>query len=125
MKPRHVRHAELQLINGPVTADGGELLQLSGSEHGLVTSVMYAHVAPGSGPRRHRHPHAEIFVIHDGQGRYEVEGQYVDAVAGDMVIVPPNAWHSFRNTGVAMLRQTAIHETPELRTDFEDGTRRG
>jgi quercetin dioxygenase-like cupin family protein len=125
MKPRHVPHVELELLQGPVTADGGELRQLSGYDHGLVTSVMYAHVVPGSGPRRHRHPHAEIFVLHDGQRRYEIEGPYIDAVAGDMVIVPPEAWHSFTNTGNSMLRQTAIHETPRAVTIFEDGTRRG
>ena len=125
MKLRHIPHAELEVIPGPVTAAGGELRQLTGSEHGLVTSVMYAQIVPGSGPRRHRHPHAEIFVLHDGQGRYEVEGQYVDAGAGDMVIVPPDAWHSFTNTGTSMLRQTAIHEHPDLLTVFEDGTQRG
>lgn len=125
MKPRHVPHATLELIPGPVTAAGGELRQLSGSEHGLVTSVMYAQIVPGSGPRRHRHPHAEIFVVHDGQGRYEVEDEYFDAAAGDMVIVPPDAWHSFTNTGESLLRHTAIHENPDPLTVFEDGTRRG
>jgi hypothetical protein len=41
MKARRVPHAELELIQGPVTADGGELRQLSGSDYGLVTSVMH------------------------------------------------------------------------------------
>jgi quercetin dioxygenase-like cupin family protein len=85
---------------------------------------MHSQVAPGSGPRRHRHPHAEIFVLFDGQARYEVEGTHLDAQAGDMVIVPPDAWHSFVNTGPEFLRQTAIRQSPRAVSDFEDGTHR-
>ena len=123
IQPRHVRNAELELRDGPVVRDGGELRVLTGEDFGLVTSVMYSRIVPGSGPQRHRHPHAEIFVLHDGQGRYEVEGLHIDAVAGDMVIVPPDAWHSFENTGPGLLRQTAIHENTRATTEFEDDTR--
>ncbi len=124
IQARVVRHADLELLGGNVNADGGELRQLSGSDYGLTTSVMHAQVAPRSGPRRHRHPHAEIFVLHDGQGRFEIEGTHFDAQAGDVVIVPPDVWHSFVNTGSEPLRQTAIHENPRAVTLFEDGTRR-
>ena len=37
-----------------------------------------------------------------------------------MVIVPPDAWHSFTNTGDTLLRQTAIHQNPRAATEFED-----
>ncbi|MEX2135512.1 MAG: cupin domain-containing protein [Chloroflexota bacterium] len=124
IRARHVPHLELELLGEKVTHEGGELRLLSGSDYGLVTSVMHAQVAPGSGPRRHRHPHAEIFVLHDGQGRYEVEGTNIDAQAGDMVIVLPDAWHSFVNTGSDFLRQTAIHQNPRAVSTFEDGTQR-
>lgn len=124
IEARVVRHSELELLPGKVTSDGGELRQFSGSDYGLATSAMVAEVAPGSGARRHRHPHAEVFVLHDGQGRFEVEGTYFEAEAGDMVIVPPDAWHSFRNTGTVMLRQMAIHQNARAVTLFEDGSRR-
>jgi quercetin dioxygenase-like cupin family protein len=99
IQARHIAHADLELIGEKVTAEGGDLRLLSGSDFGLATSVMHSLVAPGSGPRRHRHPHAEIFVLHDGQARYEVEGTNFDAEAGDIVIVPPDALHTFVNTG--------------------------
>jgi len=123
-QPRHVPNAELELRDGPVVRDGGELRVLTGQDYVLVTSLMYSRIVPGSGPQRHRHPHAEIFVIHDGQGCYEIEGTEIDAIAGDMVIVPPNAWHTFTNTGVTMLRQTAIHQNPRAAAEHEVGTRR-
>ena len=124
IRARHVPHADLELLRGPVTKDGGELRLLSGSDYGLITSIMHSQVAPGSGPRRHRHPHAEIFVLHDGQGRFEVEGTHFEAEAGDMVIIPPEKWHTFTNTGKGMLRHTAIHQNPRAVSVFEDGSRR-
>jgi hypothetical protein len=66
-RARHVAHAELELLGEKVTKERGELRLLSGSDYGLVTSVMHSQVVPGSGPRRHRHPRAEIFVLHDGE----------------------------------------------------------
>jgi oxalate decarboxylase/phosphoglucose isomerase-like protein (cupin superfamily) len=43
-------------------------------------------------------------------------------VAGDLVIVPPNAWHSFTNPGDSDLRHTAVHQQPRVVSEFEDGT---
>jgi mannose-6-phosphate isomerase-like protein (cupin superfamily) len=125
IRAQHIRHADLELLRGPVTDAGGELRVLTGMDYGLVTSIMTSRVVPGGGPRRHRHPHAEVFVVQEGQGRYEVEDFTFDAEPGDLLIVPPNAWHSFRNTGTATLRLTAIHQNPRAETEFEDGSRRG
>ena len=119
-----VRHSDLEYFSGRVTNEGGELRLLSGSDYGLATSIMVSQVAPGSGPRRHRHPHAEIFVPHEGQGRFEVESTYFDAEAGDVVIIPPDAWHSLTNSGTAPLRHVAIHENKRAVSEFEDGSRR-
>jgi quercetin dioxygenase-like cupin family protein len=121
---RVIRHAELDRFQGQVNTDGGDVRLLQGEDVGLTTSVFHSQVAPGGGPRRHRHPHAEIFVLHDGQGRYEVDGTLLDAEAGDIVIVPPDTWHTFVNVGTSPLRQTAVHEAPRAVTGFEDGSRR-
>jgi quercetin dioxygenase-like cupin family protein len=79
---RHVRHSELELLPGKVIDEGGDLRVLSGSDFGLRTSVMRSLVAPGSGPRPHHHPHAEVFVVDDGQGRFDVDGVGIDVEAG-------------------------------------------
>lgn len=119
---RRVHHAELELLPGKVINDGGELRLLSGSGHGLSTSVMRSQVAPGSGPRPHRHPHAEILVVEDGAAHFDVDGVSIDAEAGDLVIVPAGARHAFTNTGTAMLHMTAVHESARAVTLFVDGT---
>ena len=121
---RHIRHAELNVLQGKVINEGGDLRLLSGSDHGLRTSVMRSQVAPGSGPRPHRHPHAEVFVVDAGQGRFDVDGVSIDAEAGDLIIIPTDAVHTFTNTGASMLRLTAIHENARAVTLFVDGTRR-
>ena len=108
---------------GKVVDEGGELRVLVGSEHGLRISVMQSVVVPGSGPRRHRHPHAEIFVLEAGSGLFEVDGETFEAESGDILIIPPGAWHGFRNLGTDSLRLVAIHENPRAATEWEDGRR--
>jgi hypothetical protein len=44
-----VPKAELALRDGPVVRDGGDLRVLNGEDYGLVTSVMYSRIVPGSG----------------------------------------------------------------------------
>lgn len=85
---------------------------------------MHSQVAPGSGPTPHHHPHAEVLVVDDGQARFDVNGVPIDAEAGDMIIVPTDAVHTFTNTGTTMLRVTAIHENARALTLFVDGTGR-
>ena len=120
---RHIPSAELEPTAPVVTAAGGQVRLLRGARYGLVTSVMDARVPPGVGPRPHRHPHAEIFVIHDGHARFDIDDEAIDASAGDVVIIPPDARHAFVNTGTAVLRHTAIHENAEPTTIFDDGSR--
>lgn len=123
-RPRRIPNDELEHVENRVTAQGGVVRQLTGSGYGLRTSIMLSEIPPGIGPRRHRHPHAEIFVVREGEVRYEVDDARLDASAGDLVIVPAEAWHTFTNTGDASLRLVVIHESERPTTFFEDGTSR-
>jgi len=122
MKPAHVPRSRLEPLDAKVARDGGSLLYLEGARYGLVTSVFEAEIVPGSGPKPHSHAYAEFFVLHEGQGRFFVDGQSIDAVAGDVVIVPPNMEHWFVNTGPGQLRHTAVHESPVEAATFKDGS---
>jgi len=107
-----VHHADLELLDRKVTRDGGALRYLEGGQYGLVTSIFESEVVPGSGPLTHSHPYAELFIVHEGTGRFVVDNQAMNVHPGDIVIVPPNAWHAFTNPGPSMLRHTAIHQAP-------------
>ncbi|TIW02875.1 MAG: cupin domain-containing protein, partial [Mesorhizobium sp.] len=44
----------------------------------------------GAGPRLHKHPYAEIFVIRSGTGLFTIGDQEIRATAGQILIVPPD-----------------------------------
>jgi len=117
-----VRAADLALLDLRVTRDGGAVRYLEGARYGLRTSIFASEIAPGSGPGTHSHPYAEVFVLHEGTGRYVVDDEEIEARTGDVVIVPAGAWHSFTNPGPTRLRLTAIHEAPAFTTTRRSGT---
>jgi mannose-6-phosphate isomerase-like protein (cupin superfamily) len=53
----------------------------------------------------HRHAHAEeFFYVFGGRGVHLIEGGAVPMRVGDIVHVPRNEWHGFRNTGSTPVR---------------------
>ena len=116
---RVVRAEDLELLDIKVTQDGGAVRYLEGARYGLATSIFSSTIVPGSGPPAHSHPYAEVFVLHEGSGRYVVDDVELEAEAGDVVIVPAGAWHSFTNSGGTVLRHTAVHEAPVHRSIFQ------
>lgn len=90
-----------------------------GAHHGgLPISLFLVDDRPGAGPLLHRHPYAEVFVIHDGEARFEIDDLRLSATAGDILIAPAMSAHRFTNTGNADLRVTAIHTAPEMDTEW-------
>ena len=77
-------------------------------------------------PRPTSAPYREVFVAHEGQARYTIGSTHVEVQAGQIVIVPNGMPHKFVNSGEGWLRQTDIHlskrvETEWLETLFHDG----
>ena len=82
-----------------------------GEDHGLdLIFAMNTH-PPGSGPPEHRHHSREVFVLIEGRGVYTVDGADVVAEAGDIVVVPPNTWHSFRADSEMPLRHVTVFDS--------------
>lgn len=75
---------------------------LAGSE---ATVVGQSQFAPGSAHLFHRHARAEeFFCVLEGNGVHLVDGGEVAMGPGDIVVVPRNEWHGFRNTGATLVR---------------------
>ncbi|MBW8909657.1 MAG: cupin domain-containing protein [Mesorhizobium sp.] len=72
----------------------------------------------GAGPRLHKHPYAEIFVIRSGTGLFTVGDQEITATAGQIIIVPPDTPHKFVNLGPGPLESTDIHENGHFITEW-------
>jgi mannose-6-phosphate isomerase-like protein (cupin superfamily) len=98
---------------------GGSVRFFHGDEHGLgATSVAMSHNPPGGGGRRHRHPCGEVFVVYEGRGVYTIGDEEVVAGPGDIVVVPPNTWHSFRADGDVPLRHVAAFAAAHVETEL-------
>ena len=94
-----------------------------GAHHGgLPISLFLVDDGPGTGPLLHRHPYAEVFVVHAGESRFEIDDLRLTAAAGDILIAPAMSAHRFTNTGEAQLRVTAIHTAPEIHTEWLEPT---
>jgi mannose-6-phosphate isomerase-like protein (cupin superfamily) len=74
--------------------------------------------APGGGPRLHRHPYPETFVIRQGTGLFTVGDEEIRASAGQILVVPANTPHKFTNLGPGALETIDIHERGTFATEW-------
>ena len=101
-------------------------LPYSGSSHELEgylygdapASLIFFDGPPGSGPRLHRHPYAEIFVIQEGHAIFTVGDDTIDATGGQILVAPAGVPHKFINSGSAPLRQIDIHLSDHFVTEW-------
>jgi mannose-6-phosphate isomerase-like protein (cupin superfamily) len=93
-----------------------------GAEHGDVPfSVIVVHSGPGVGPRLHRHPYAEVFIVHAGQATFQLGDESVVVAEGHVVVGPAEVAHGFVNSGSGELHLTAIHGAPRFDTEWLAG----
>jgi mannose-6-phosphate isomerase-like protein (cupin superfamily) len=79
-------------------------------------SFIWIDLPPGGGPRLHKHPYSEIFIIQEGRVTFTVGTDTLDAKGGQLVIVPPETPHKFVNSGDGPLRQVDIHLSKQFVT---------
>jgi quercetin dioxygenase-like cupin family protein len=73
------------------TKDGSTIREL---HHAARQSLAEASLEPGQGTRRHYHGLSEeIYLITDGGGRLEIDGDVRQVGTGDAALIPPGAWH--------------------------------
>jgi quercetin dioxygenase-like cupin family protein len=93
--------------------------EFEGYQHGDTSvSFIWVEMAPGDGPRLHKHPYEEIFIILEGRARYTVGTETVEAHAGQVIIALPGTPHKFVNIGDGPLRQIDIHASKEFITEW-------
>ena len=80
-----------------------------GRQHGIETSVYDTSFEPGDGPRLHRHPYPEVFLVQDGRARFHVDGDHYDVERGHFVVVSAETPHRYENAGPGTLRVFSVH----------------
>jgi quercetin dioxygenase-like cupin family protein len=90
-----------------------------GADHGAGVCLILVDAPQGRGPGLHRHPYAEVFLVHEGEGVFRTEDGERPVRAGDLVVVPANTWHGFTATGEDGLRMTSIQPSESFVTDWK------
>src|SRR5215510_865660 len=62
-------------------------------------SVILVHSAPGVGPKVHRHPYPEVFVVESGEATFRIGDSTIVVEGGHVVVSPSGEAHGFTNTG--------------------------
>jgi mannose-6-phosphate isomerase-like protein (cupin superfamily) len=102
--------------------DGGSFHLVQQEELGLgEVAVGVSDNPPGMEGFRHRHSCGEVFVVYEGRGIYTVGDAEVIAEPGDMVVIPPRTWHSFRPAGNQWLRHVAVDDRGHIDTELSSG----
>ncbi len=98
----------------PISTEPGATFRFEGADHGSRVSGFVSRAKPGEGPKLHRHPYEETFILEEGHATFTVDGETVELAAGQMLIAPARAAHKFVNSGDAPLMMVTIHPAPRM-----------
>ncbi len=87
--------------------------------HGGDLCIIFNYIAgPGGGPRLHKHPYAETFIIRAGTGLFTLGDRQITATEGQILIAPANTPHKFSNVGPGPLETIDIHSSGKFITEW-------
>ena len=98
--------------------NGQDANEVQGHNHSAAVSIIVVDAPPGGGPRLHRHPYEEVFVIQEGTATFTAGDETIQATGGQVVVVSGGVPHKFVNTGEARLRQVDIHASDRFVTEW-------
>ena len=85
---------------------------------GVGISVFVVRTPPGKAVDIHVHPYSETFVLLEGSGRWTAGDDVVELGPNQMLVVPAETPHGFRNTGEGSLLVVSVHESGTLEQTF-------
>ncbi len=91
---------------------------LKGKDHGATISLILDHSQPEQGPRLHKHPYDETWVVIEGNLTFYAGEERLEAGPGDIVIVSPHTPHKFTNRGPGPSHLVCIHANPTFETEW-------
>jgi mannose-6-phosphate isomerase-like protein (cupin superfamily) len=86
-----MRVAARDELHAFTTKDGSEIREF---HHTAVQSLAEASLAPGRSTQRHYHRASEeIYVVLEGEGEVEIDGEVRRVRPGEAALIPAGAWH--------------------------------
>ncbi len=82
---------------------------------GVDVSMFVTRTPPGRAVEVHVHPYAEVFLLLEGRGRWTYGDEVVELEPEQMLVVPPDTPHGFRNVGDVPLLVVSVHERGTMR----------
>jgi mannose-6-phosphate isomerase-like protein (cupin superfamily) len=91
-----MRVAARDELDAFTTKDGSTIREF---HHTAAQSLAEASLSPGQRTQRHQHRATEeIYVLLEGEGEMEIDGESRQVRAGDAVLIPAGAWHQIAAT---------------------------
>lgn len=81
-------------------------------------SMFVVRTQPGRFVELHVHPYAETFLLLEGRGRWTAGDEVVELEPEQMISVPADTPHGFRNIGDGPMLVVSVHESPTLVQTF-------
>ncbi len=85
---------------------------------GVDISMFVTRTPPGRAVDLHVHPYAETFLLLEGRGRWTMGEEVVELEPDQMLVVPPDTPHGFRNIGDVPLLVVSVHERGTMRQSW-------
>jgi mannose-6-phosphate isomerase-like protein (cupin superfamily) len=99
--------------------DVGRDENFEGHLHGSQVSIIREYTSrAGSGPRLHRHPYTETFLIHEGAALFTVGDEQVVGLGGQVLVVPQFVAHRFEVLDRGLYIATHIHASDRFVTEW-------
>jgi mannose-6-phosphate isomerase-like protein (cupin superfamily) len=100
-------------------ANGETACEFEGYHFGDTgVSFIAVDAPPGGGPKLHKHPYEEVFVVQEGSVTFTAGDEFIEAGGGQVVVVPAGVPHKFVNSGAGRLRQVDIHASDRFITEW-------
>ena len=112
-RPRSVVHRLDELALSPTAA-----LFEGNRRAGVDTSIFVTRTPPGRAVGLHVHPYAETFLLLEGHGRWTCGDDVVELEPEQLLVVPPETPHGFRNVGDVPLLVVSAHERGTVRQSW-------
>ncbi|ADB34687.1 Cupin 2 conserved barrel domain protein [Kribbella flavida DSM 17836] len=82
-----------------------------------ISIILESTTQEGVGPRLHKHPYAETFIIRRGSANFTVGTRRLIGRAGQILVVPADTPHKF-STAPGGYEAVHIHENTTFETDW-------
>jgi mannose-6-phosphate isomerase-like protein (cupin superfamily) len=112
------RQSVARVVDLDDPARGDDAGEFQGRHLGAGLSFIVVDVPPGGGPKLHRHPYEEVFLVQEGTATFTAGDETIEVSGGQVVVVPAGVAHGFVNSGNGRLKQVDMHASERFVTDW-------